>query len=172
MDRATFLWQPALVRSTPTRREILPLAAESPVARFQEGHMLGHPSPQSGCARRQPLRHGSPCVRGATPTSSQARCRLRTASANGLTACRMRLSMACVGSATCGSYANSGHTPAPRPTGDYAAFRFALRGAQRRIRQRGWRGWISCELPNQQLPPRSQPQCLPIIARLRRESVV
>jgi hypothetical protein len=32
----------------------------------------------------------------------------------------MRLHMPCVGSGTCGPYANSGHTHAPRPTGDYA----------------------------------------------------
>jgi len=37
----------------------------------------------------------SPCIRGATPTSLQPRCPLRTTPANGLTACRMRLHTPC-----------------------------------------------------------------------------
>jgi hypothetical protein len=61
---------------------------------------FGTSSPQNDCARRQPLCPGSPCVRGATPTSPQARCRLRTTPSNGLRAFRMCLHMPCVGFGT------------------------------------------------------------------------
>lgn len=49
------------------------------------------PSPANPRSARR--RAGSPCVGGATPSSSHARCRLRTTAANGLTAFRMRSHM-------------------------------------------------------------------------------
>jgi hypothetical protein len=110
---------------------------------------------------------------------SLARCRLRTTPSNGLTACRMRLHMACAAPGPRGPCAprrplrHSGHTHAPTPTGDYApSLRSPWRAA--RVLRRGTplrRGGTPLRLHARQLPgalscvsSRSAPRVLPSTA--------
>ena len=112
--------RPPLGRSFASRISIRVLPSLQPECRRARDTFWDIPVPKMTALGDSLVSPGSPCVRGATPTSSQARCRLRTTPTNGLTVCRMRLHMPSIGSGTFGPCANSGHTHAPTPTGDYA----------------------------------------------------